>query len=229
MSLWICLLFLGGLKAHSQATPDLTDLRTQEPAIIVEQAQEPETTQDVEEIEVFEFPTVAPSGMQAPAGLTLKSDILPWGLAIPNIGAEYSFANNWSIALNVLFCPWKISDKFSVKTVAILPEGRWWLKNNRKGSFFNLHLNLAWFNVRSGHYRYQDTSRPLLGAGIGYGYRLEFNNRWGIEFEIGAGVANMKYSRYHNVFNGALIDSRVSTYWGLDRASITFVYYLCDL
>ena len=161
--------------------------------------------------------------------LRLKSNLLPWVAVIPNLGAEYVFGNKWSAAFDVWFSPWKISDKFSVKTIAIFPEGRWWLKRNNKGSFFNIHLNVAWFNVRANHYRYQDTSRPLLGAGIGYGYRLRLNDHWGFEFEIGAGMANTKYNRYYNVNNGALKDTRVTTYWGIDRLSLAFTYNLCDL
>lgn len=178
--------------------------------------------------ETEEFATRAPlqSNNQE---ILLSTNILPWGLAIPNIAGEYLFSEKWSLALDVMFCPWKISDKFSVKTVALLPEARWWLKNNRKGSFFNIHLNLAWFNVRANSYRYQDAGRPLLGAGIGYGYRLELNRKWGLEFEIGAGMANMKYDRFYNVKNGALKDTRVSTYWGIDRAAVKVVYYLCDI
>ncbi|MCH5230178.1 MAG: DUF3575 domain-containing protein [Muribaculaceae bacterium] len=175
-----------------------------------------------------EFPVVAPPATFIPQ-IQLKTNLLPWGLAIPNLGLEYVMARKWSVAFDVWFCPWKISDKLSVKTVAILPEARWWLKNSGKGSFFNLHFNLAWFNVRWSDYRYQDRSRPLLGAGIGYGYRLEFNRKWGMEFEIGAGMANMKYDRYYNVNNGALKDTRVTTYWGIDRASVTFTYHLSDL
>ena len=174
------------------------------------------------------FPLKAPS-VSLNRDLRLKTDILPWGLTIPNIGAEYGFAGKWSVSLDVCYCPWKLSQRFSVKTVAVLPEGRWWLKTNQKGSFFNIHLNLAWFNVRANDYRYQDSTRPLLGAGIGYGYRLPVNKRWAFEFEIGAGMANMKYNRYYNIPNGALKDTRVTTYWGIDRASVAITYYLCDL
>lgn len=161
--------------------------------------------------------------------LLLKSNVLPWTLTIPNVGGEFLIGEKWSVELNVWYCPWKLSDKFSVKTASILPEARWWLKTNEKGSFFNIHLDVAWFNVRANRYRYQDRGRPLIGGGIGYGYRLLFNERWGMEFEIGAGVVNTRYNRYYNVTNGSLKDTRVSTYWGIDRLSVAFTYYLCDL
>lgn len=178
--------------------------------------------------EVVEFPVVAPQ-TSLDQQLRVKSNILPWLITVPNLGVEYVIGEKWSATLDIMFCPWKLSDKFSVKTVAIFPEGRWWLKSTQKGSFFNVHLNIAWFNVRANSYRYQDVSRPLLGAGIGYGYRLDLNRRWAFEFEIGAGVVNLKYDRFYNIDNGALKDTRVSTYWGIDRASVSVVYYICDL
>ena len=162
-------------------------------------------------------------------GFRLKTNILPWLLTIPNIGAEYLFAEKWSVELNVWYCPWKLTDKISVKTVSILPEFRWWIKSNRKGSFLNIHLDFAWFNVRMNNYRYQDPGRPLLGGGIGYGYRLELDKRWGMEFEIGAGFVNARYDRYYNVPNGELIDTRVSSIITIDRAAITVSYNLGDL
>ena len=169
------------------------------------------------------------SETETPGIMRLTTNILPWGLAIPNIGAEYTIGEKWSVEMDVMFCPWKISDRFSVKTVAILPEGRWWLKNNGRGSFFNVHLSVAWFNVRANSYRYQDRGRPLLGGGIGYGYWLPLNRRWAFEFEIGAGVANARYDRFYNVANGQLKDTRVSTYWGIDRLGVTLTYNLAEL
>lgn len=178
--------------------------------------------------EIEDFQTIGPQS-SLHQDLRLKTNLLPWCLTIPNIGAEYAVGDKWSIALDLWWCPWKLSDKFSVKTLAILPEGRWWLKTNNKGSFFNIHLNVAWYNVRANDYRYQDTSRPLLGAGIGYGYRLGLNKRLSLEFEIGAGMANTKYSRYYNIPNGALKDTRITTYWGIDRASVALTYFICDI
>lgn len=176
-----------------------------------------------------DFEVRAPYVEKTESQLLLRSNLLPWMLTIPNLGVECKLGSKWSAVVDVMYCPWKLSDKFSVKTAAILPEGRWWLKTNAKGSFFNVHLNIAWFNVRANTSRYQDTSRPLLGGGIGYGYRLPVNKRWAFEFEIGAGVANTKYDRYYNVANGALRDTRVSTYWGIDRLSVAVTYYLCDI
>lgn len=174
------------------------------------------------------FQTVAPQyGWEQQ--LRLKTNFIPWIAVVPNLGAEYVFARKWSVAVDIWYSPWKISDKYSVKAAAVLPEGRFWFKDNSKGSFINLHFNVAWYNVRYDRYRYQDRGRPLLGAGIGYGYRLDLNPKWGLEFEIGAGVSTTKYDRFYNIDNGALKDSRETTYWGLDRLAIALTYNLSDL
>ena len=180
--------------------------------------------------ETFDFTTVAPDSPQSfPKEYRLRSNLLPWLIAVPNLGAEFVFSKHWSGVLDVWFSPWKITEKYSLKTVAILPEARWWVKSSQKGSFLNIHADVAWFNARVNANRYQDTSRPLFGAGIGYGYHAKINSRWAFEFEIGAGYANMRYDRYFNVANGALRETKDFNYWGIDRLSVAFTYYICDL
>ena len=173
------------------------------------------------------LPTHAPETGE-PNKLLLKTNILPWLGTIPNLGVECSMGEKWSLGVDAWFCPWKISNQYSVKTVAILPEVKYWFKNNIRGSYINLHLSVAWFNVRWKDIRYQDDKRPLLGAGIGYGYRYLISDRWGMEFELGAGFASIQYSRFYNTGNGAQIDTRKSLYLGLDRLGISFIYFLKD-
>lgn len=157
-------------------------------------------------------------------GYYVKSNLIPWAATIANIKGEISFGHKWSIDLGLWYCPWIVSQKHSLKTLCILPEGRWWLKDNRYGHFLNFHLTASWFNLRFGDYRYQDTNRPAFGAGIGYGYKLMFNDNWGMEFTIGAGFLSLKYDRYYNILNGAKIDTRITSYWGIDRLAVSFVY-----
>lgn len=161
--------------------------------------------------------------------LLLRTNVVPWTITIPNIGLEYKFKTHWSAAIDFALCPWKLSDNFSVKTYAILPEARYWLKNHLKGSYFDFHASVAWYNVRYHSYRYQDSNIPLLGCGVGYGYRLNIKEKWGVEFSIGAGFFRSSYERYYNIPNGALADRRKSTYFGIDRVGISFTYKLADL
>ena len=72
--------------------------------------------------------------------------------------------------------------------------------------------------------RYQDADRPLLGAGVSYGYLLPLGGHWAGEFTLGAGYANMKYDTYYNIDNGARIDTRTKNYWGITRMGFSIVY-----
>ena len=72
--------------------------------------------------------------------------------------------------------------------------------------------------------RYQDTGRPLVGAGLSYGYKLPLSEHWGAEFTVGFGYANMKYDTYYNIDNGAQIDTRIRHYWGPTKVGASLVY-----
>lgn len=141
-----------------------------------------------------------------------------------NIAADVQVSEHFSIELPILWCPWHVSSKHAVKTFAIQPEARYWLSKPGEGHFFGVHAHVGWFNVKWNRDRYQDTDRPLLGAGISYGYLLPFNEHWAGEFTLGAGYANMRYDTYYNMDNGARIDTRTKNYWGITRIGLSVVY-----
>lgn len=154
----------------------------------------------------------------------LKTNVIPWAATIPNLEGEVWFHPAWSASLGLWWCPWKVSDRYSLKILSILPEARWWPANDWKGHFLGVHLNCAWFNLRYKDTRYQDAGRPLLGGGITYGYLFRFDYNWGLELSIGLGYMSMRYDRFYNISNGARIDTRLTSYWGIDRLGVSFVY-----
>lgn len=156
--------------------------------------------------------------------IALKTNVPFAAIAIQNLALEVQCHQHISIDLPVI---WSISDldrEHAVRTFALQPEGRWWTKTVGKGHFFGLHAHVAWFNLKWEQDRYQSEKRPLLGAGISYGYKLPISGHWGAEFNIGAGYANMKYDTYYNIENGAKIDTRVRNYWGITRLGLSLVY-----
>ena len=155
---------------------------------------------------------------------SLKTNALGWLATVPNIEAEFKAGPHLAIDLGIWVCPWKISTRYSLKTIAILPEVRWWLNNMATGHYFNIHFTCGWYNLRINDYRYQDAHHPALGAGIGYGYQFVFNENWGLDLSIGFGYLNLRYDRFYNVENGALIDTRKTSYWGPDRLGVSLVY-----
>lgn len=156
--------------------------------------------------------------------VAVKTNLAAWAGTIMNLAADVQVSEHISVELPVLWCPWYVSDKHAVKTFILQPEGRYWLARPGEGHFFGVHAHVGWFNVKWNRDRYQDTSRPLLGAGISYGYLLPLGEHWAGEFTLGAGYANLKYNTYYNIGNGARIDTRTKNYWGITRVGISVVY-----
>ena len=156
--------------------------------------------------------------------VAVKTNLAAWAGTIMNLAADVQVSEHISVELPVLWCPWHVSDKHAVKTFTIQPEARYWLTRPGEGHFFGVHAHIGWFNVKWNRARYQDTSRPLLGAGISYGYLLPLGEHWAGEFTLGAGYANLKYNTYYNIGNGARIDTRTKNYWGITRVGISVVY-----
>lgn len=156
--------------------------------------------------------------------VAVKTNLAAWAGTIMNLAADVQVSEHFSVELPVLWCPWYVSDKHAVKTFTIQPEARYWLSKPGEGHFFGVHAHVGWFNVKWDRDRYQDTDRPLLGAGISYGYLLPFNAHWAGEFTLGAGYANMRYDTWYNIDNGARIDTRTKNYWGITRVGLSVVY-----
>lgn len=156
--------------------------------------------------------------------VAVKTNLAAWAGTIMNLAVDVQVSEHFSVELPVLWCPWYVSSEHAIKTFTVQPEARYWLSKPDKGHFFGVHAHVGWFNVKWNRDRYQDTERPLLGAGISYGYLLPFNEHWAGEFTLGAGYANMRYDTWYNIDNGARIDTRTKNYWGITRVGLSVVY-----
>lgn len=154
----------------------------------------------------------------------VKTNILAWGAAIINFAADFQLSRHISMELPVMWSPWNISSRHSLKVIALQPECRGWLGKPGRGHFAGIHASVAWYNLRNGDDRYQWCGRPLLGAGMSYGYALQLWGCLGLEFTIGAGWANMRSNHYYNIADGAMIDRSVTNYFGIDRIGISVCY-----
>ncbi|MBQ8607889.1 MAG: DUF3575 domain-containing protein [Bacteroidaceae bacterium] len=165
--------------------------------------------------------------------LHLKTNAIGLGMAIANVAAEIDLAKHWSFTLPVYYSAWdyfKSTIKF--RTFAVQPELRYWLSEENDGFFGGAHFSLAYYNFAfDGDYRYQDHNRetPSIGGGVSIGYRMPIskNNRWRVEFSLGAGVYSRHYDKFYNTprtKDGLMIESIKKTYWGIDQAAVSFSY-----
>lgn len=157
--------------------------------------------------------------------MALKTNVAYDAFAIHNMAFEWQCAKHISVEIPVMWSLWDIAHDHGIRLVAVQPEARWWMNTVGKGHYVGIHAHGAWFNLKWNDTRYQSSGRPLLGGGVTYGYKLNFNAHWGADFFIGGGYANMRYDTYYNIENGARKDTRNHHYWGLTQLGASLVYH----
>ena len=167
-----------------------------------------------------------PATATATRYIAIKTNIAAWAVTALNAAIEIQAGRHLSVDIPVAWCPWDIGRDHAARFLLLQPEARHWFDRPGKGHFVGIHVHLGWFNVKWNDNRYQDTSRPLIGTGIGYGYAAPLGRHWGAEFSIGAGYANTRFDTYYNIKNGARVDTSVTGYWGITRLGINLVYHL---
>lgn len=170
---------------------------------------------------------------ERPRWLHLKTNVVGLGMAMVNAAIEVDVTRHWSIALPVYYSAWNyFKETIKFRTIAFLPESRYWISEENDGFFAGAHFGLAYYNFAfNGKYRYQDHLRqtPALGGGFSIGYRLPVskNDRLHLELSIGGGVYKLYYDIFYNTRHtqdGLLIESVNSTYWGIDQVAVSFSY-----
>ena len=160
--------------------------------------------------------------------LGVKTNAIFLFAGVANAGVEARIGKHFSIDFPVVYSPYTIKNNYRLRALAFQPEFRFWFKGYTEGHFLGLTGNFAWFNIAlSNNNRYQDSAdRPLMGAGISYGYSWKILPSLSLEFTIGAGYANIHYDVFYNVENGIQYNSGVKNYWGLTKAGISVVYII---
>lgn len=202
---------------------------------VVEEVEVPtDTAETMESSPVAAIDTIpAPSIEQWHHTLSVKTNALGWGLAIANAAVEIDLCKHLSFHLPVYYSAWDyFSETIKFRTLAVQPEIRYWFSEKNlcnDGWYLGAHFGLAWYNIATdGEYRTQDHdgTSPALGGGLALGYRLPIskNNRWKMEFSIGAGAYSLHYDKFRNYKNGLLVNTEKNTYIGIDHASVSFSY-----
>lgn len=134
---------------------------------------------------------------------------------------------HWSLDIPVYYSPYDITPTRKIRLLSSQPELRYWFKEAMRGLYVGAHATVSGFNVAvSDRARYQDPEHALWGVGVGLGWatHLDRKRHWGLELNIGAGMARYKYDEFRNVPNGSLVREGSGTWWGPTRAGITISY-----
>lgn len=164
----------------------------------------------------------------------IKTNLLYGGLALsPNLSGEVGLGRRTSVEAMGSWNPWRrkgtLQSNRKLAHIVVKPEFRYWTCERFDGHYFGVHAFFWRYNVGSydipllfeKEYRYDGRA---LGAGISYGYFWPWNNRWGMEFNAGAGVAFMKYDRFDCQRCQGSSGNFRKTYFGPTSAGIKIVF-----
>ena len=202
--------------------PDTPVAVIEEPQPVVEE----EVVEVVEVIEIEEEPDWYHK-------MYIKTNIPAWGLLWQNIALEWDLARHWSFAVPVYWSPYNYGKQtLKFRTLAVVPEFRYWPKAENMGFFINAHFGMAYYNyAKGGAYRYQDHDgkTPALGGGLGIGYRFYFcrNHHWSMEVAVGGGAYWLDYDIFENTPStkyGHLLGRKKRMFYGVDQAAFTISY-----
>ena len=165
--------------------------------------------------------------------LYLKSNALGLALGITNAALELDVSRHLSVTLPLYYSAWnyfKSTTKF--RCLLFQPELRYWVDETKTGFFAGGHIGVSSYNFAfGGEYRFQDHDgkTPAIGAGVSLGYRLPLtsDNRWQMEFSLGAGAYALNFDVFQNtpdVKDGVYLSSRRMPYVGLDQALVSVLY-----
>ena len=163
----------------------------------------------------------------------IKTNVPAWALLWQNLALEIDLAPHWSFSVPVYWSPYNYGkQQLKFRTLAVVPEFRYWPKADNMGFFVNAHFGMAYYNyAKNEEYRYQDHDgkTPALGGGLGIGYRFYFckNHHWAMEAAVGGGVYRLDYDIFMNTpstSHGYLVGRRKHTFFGVDQAAFSISY-----
>lgn len=164
-----------------------------------------------------------------------KTNLLFDAVGAVNVGVEIPINNRWSADLNWTF-PWYVDRDWDWCYQLLWGdvEVRRWLgertrENRLTGHFMGLYAGGGLYDFQ---WRAKDGYQGefFIAAGVSYGYAMELQNRWRLEFELGFGYLQSDYRHYFHITTPQgeqqLIRDNVSGrfgYWGPTKAKVSLV------
>lgn len=142
------------------------------------------------------------SGINIKWPFAVKTNLLYGGALTPNLAIEVPFKKKFSIELSSTYNAWDRKDNVKWKNLMVIPEFRYWVKDNTSGQFFGAHIGWAKYNIGgipmpyfadANYYRYDGWA---IGLGLSAGYKWQITSSFSTEVNIGVGVIYTEYDKY---------------------------------
>lgn len=165
--------------------------------------------------------------------VAVKTNLLYDATTTLNLGVEIGLSHHTTLDVSGNYNPWEFEGNKKIKHWLIQPEFRYWTCEKFRRHFFGVHALGGEFNAGgidlpfgNGDFRNHRYIGYLYGAGLSYGYHLMLGGRWGLEFNIGAGYANVHYKQYALENCTPRLKVADKNYWGITKAGLTLVFII---
>lgn len=164
--------------------------------------------------------------------VALKTNLLYWGTATPNLGLEAAVGGKHTVQLFYGLNPWTFSEGKRMRHWVLQPEYRYWFCESFNGWFLGAHVMGGEFNVGGiklpfglfeslADRRYEGW---YAGGGVTAGYQWMISKHWNFEASLGIGYDYIKYDKYECGVCGALLESGHANYFGPTKLALSFLY-----
>lgn len=182
-----------------------------------------------------DFGVNTPFAMETPPFVSIKTNLLYAATLTPNLGIEFGLGKKATLELSGGNNRWKRDgdedDNKKLVHWTIKTEARYWLCERFNGHFFGAHLFYSKYNIGGykipmlfdKEYRYEGDA---FGAGVSYGYHWMWSKRWGMEFNLGVGVASLDYKKKDCEKCGSTVGDYKKTYFGPTSAGIKLMFII---
>ncbi len=177
--------------------------------------------------------------------VAMKTNMLYWLTATPNVGLEFALADRWTMELEGGYNPWTFNkeDNLKAKHWLVSPEVRYWFCESFHGHFIGLNANYTQFNISGmplpGTFITLCSNAPsnetfrdaricgwAVGAGLTYGYQFLISPRWNLELTAGFGWWYTEYDRFESRKCGLFEQEVYKHALGPASLGVSFIYLI---
>ena len=179
----------GIMVVHFKRLPDPEPEPIPEPEPVIELEPEPEPEP---------MPLVKE---KSPQYWYVKTNLLYDALLVPNIGAEFSLGDRWSIGGNWMYEWIKTDKKHDYWRIygGDIHVSKWFGRSSEPkpltGNHIGIYAGIVTYDFELGHRGYL-APRWSYGGGVEYGYSKPIGKRLNLDFTIGVGYLGGKYYEY---------------------------------
>jgi hypothetical protein len=167
--------------------------------------------------------------------IVVKTNVLYWLIATPNLGIETVLTDKLSLDLSINYNPWEFGEYTRFQHLLIQPELRYWIGKSMKGhfvgfNFYYLRVNVGFINAvtKWSYFSFLSNSRKegnIFGGGASYGYNWRLSPQWSFETVASIGYAHLNYYTYNRdgLKRG---NNNFYNYVGPVKLALNFVYII---